>query len=200
MHTKELVAELEKFRSNVSSIVSEIMLAALVHEAGFRVSFIATISGIKTCDLVIQSYKTEVKTFLDICSESIKVESDLGKEIELTLKRYKAVTDINESLLKKAEIIFLNLTFTSLGLGFAKYTFDKRINFSLSKALNEAISLAEQNRLKPLIDYIPVVVFMTLIDAFNCDYKIFFYTIHYTIKRKNDTVESKPDSLNVFYE
>jgi hypothetical protein len=115
-HAKELVTELEKFRSNVSSIVSEIMLAALVHKAGFRVSFIPTISGIKTCDLVIESYKTEVKTFLDIYSEGINVESNLGKEIELTLKRHKAVTDINESLLKKAEIIFLNLTFTSLAV------------------------------------------------------------------------------------
>jgi hypothetical protein len=32
LHTKELVTELEKFRSNISSIVPELMLAALVHE------------------------------------------------------------------------------------------------------------------------------------------------------------------------
>ncbi len=200
LHTNDLLTELEKFRSNVSSVVPELMLAALVHEAGFGVSFISTILGIKTCDLVIESYKTEVKTFLDIYIESTKVESNLVNEIECTLKREKAVNDINDSLLKKAEIIFLNLTFSSLGLGFGKYTFEKHINFSLSKALNESISLAEQNRLKLLIDYIPVVVFMTLIDAFNCDYKIFFYTIPYPVKSRNNEVNADPDNLKVSLE
>jgi hypothetical protein len=167
LHANQLVSELEVFRSNVSSVLPEVMSAALVREAGFGVSFIPTLEGIKTCDLLIDSYKTEVKTFLDTYKEGTKVESDLIKEIEGTLKRDKAVEDINDSLLKKAEIILIFLTFSSLALGFAKYTFEKRINFSLSKALNESICLAKQNRLKPLIDYIPVVVFTTLIDAFN---------------------------------
>jgi len=200
LRTNELVKELEMFRGNVSSVFPELMLAALVHEAGFGVSFIPTISGIKTCDLVVESYKTEVKTFLDIYGEGTKIESNLVKEIECTLKRDKAVNDIKESLLKKAEIIFLNLTFSSLALGFAKYNFEKRINFSLSKALNESISLAKQNRLKPLIDRIPVVVFTTLIDAIDCDYKIFFYTIPYPVKSRNNTIEADPDNLNVLYE
>ena len=104
-------------------------------------AFIPTIEGIKTCDLLIDSYKTEVKTFLDTYKEGTKVESDLIKEIEGTLKRDKAVEDINDSLLKKAEIILIFLTFSSLALAFAKYTFEKRINFSLSKALNESICL-----------------------------------------------------------
>ena len=136
---------------------------------------------------------------MDIYGEGTKIESNLVKEIECTLKRDKAVNDTNESLLKKAEIIFLNLTFSSLALGFAKYNFEKRINFSLSKALNESISLAKQNRLKPLIDRIPVVVFTTLIDAIDCDYKIFFYTIPYPVKSRNNTIEADPDNLNVFY-
>jgi hypothetical protein len=68
------------FRSNVSSIVPELMSAALVHETGFGVSFSPTISGIKTYDLVVQSYKRELKTFLDIYIEGTKVES--AKKIE----------------------------------------------------------------------------------------------------------------------
>jgi hypothetical protein len=72
------------------------MSAALVREAGFGVSFIPTLEGIKTCDLLIDSYKTEVKTFLDTYKEGTKVESDLIKEIEGTLKRDKAVEDIND--------------------------------------------------------------------------------------------------------
>jgi hypothetical protein len=73
LHTKELVTELElgPFRSNISSFVPEFMLAALVQEAGFDVSFIATSTVAKTCDLLVKkSYKAEVKTFLD---DSIRV-------------------------------------------------------------------------------------------------------------------------------
>jgi|GEM_PF-1551452 hypothetical protein len=197
LHAKELVTELEVFKSTVSSVVPEVMLAALAHEAGFGVSFIPTIEGIKTCDLFFESYKTEVKTFLHTYHEGWKLESNLIKEIVGTLTRIKAVRAINDSLSKKAEIIFIYLTFSSLALGFAKYTFENRINFPLSKGLAESISLAEQNRLKPLTDLIPVVVFTTLIDAVSCDYKIFCYTIPYPVKRKNNTVEADPDNLLV---
>jgi hypothetical protein len=110
--------------------------------------------------------------------------------------RERAVNDINDSLLK-AEIIFLNLTFSSLGLGFGKYTFEKPINFSLSQALNESICLAEQNRLKPPIDHLPVVGVTTLIDAIDCNYRIFLYTIPYHVKRKNNTIEADPSTACV---
>jgi DNA-binding transcriptional regulator GbsR (MarR family) len=45
LHARELVTEFEVFRSNVSSVVPELMSAALVQEAGFGVSFIPHISG-----------------------------------------------------------------------------------------------------------------------------------------------------------
>lgn len=197
LHADELMAGLENFRSNISSVIPELMIAALVHEAGFAVKFIAQIKGIKTCDLVIKSYKAEVKTFLDVYTEGSKVESDLLQEIEGTLRREKAVKDINDSLLKKAELVLIFLTFSSLAVGFAKYTFEKRMNFQLSKAMREAISLAEQNRSKPKIDRIPVIVFTTLIDVINCDYKIFFHAVSYPVKIENNMVEADPDNLHL---
>jgi hypothetical protein len=195
-HLYGLVTELErKFRSNVSSIVPELMLAALLHEAGFRVRFISTMK-VKTCDLLVESYKTEVKTFLDLYKEGTKVESDLINELKGTRKRDKAVNDINDSLEKKSEIIFLCLTVSSLGVGFAKYTFDSHHTFSLSSAAKVAISLAEQNRCKPAIDHVPVVVFTTMMDAINRDYKIFFHTISYPVKTRNNNIKADPDSLD----
>ena len=125
------------------------------------------------------------------------MEIELLKEIEGTLKRKKAVNDINDSLLKKADIIFIFLTFSSLGVGFGKYTYEMCMNFSLSKAISEAISLSAQNRLKSIIDHIPVVMFTTLIDMIDCDYKIFFYTISYPVKINNNTVEANPDDLHL---
>ena len=106
LHAEELVIDLENFRSNISSVIPELMLATLVREAGFDVKFIRPIKGIKgikTCDLIIESHKAEVKTFLDGYTEGTKVQSELLKEIKGTLKRQKAVNDINDSLLKKAE-------------------------------------------------------------------------------------------------
>ena len=67
LHANELSTELElgPFRSKISSLVPELMLAALIQEAGFDISFIPTTPGVKTCDLLFKSHKTEVKTFLD---------------------------------------------------------------------------------------------------------------------------------------
>jgi hypothetical protein len=44
------------------------------------------------------------------------LEPTLIKEIECTLKRNKAICDINDSLLKKSEITFMFLTFSSLAV------------------------------------------------------------------------------------
>jgi hypothetical protein len=71
------------------------------------------------------------------------------------------------------------------------------MNLPLSKAMSEAISLSAQNRSKSMIDHIPVVVFTTLIDMIECRYKIFFYTISYPVKIKNNTVQANPDDLHL---
>ena len=54
------------------------MSAALVHEAGFGVNFIPTLEGIKTCDLVIESYKTEVETLLDTYKEGVRAHGQFA--------------------------------------------------------------------------------------------------------------------------
>jgi hypothetical protein len=105
LNAANLVRELQPFRSNVSRFVPEFMLAVLAQEAGFHVQFISADTGSKTSDLVINSYKTEVKTFLDSYNENVKMEPTL-KEIACPLKRNKAVCDINDSLLKRSEITF----------------------------------------------------------------------------------------------
>ena len=184
-HTDQFMKELKLFRENVSSFVSEFMLAALVRQEGFNSRFIAATEA-KTSDLLVQLYPTEIKTFLDIAKKGRKVESTLAKEMQGTLRRTKAVHYINNSLSKNAEIIIMNLTFTSLGSAIAKYTFNEYSTFLLSKALKKAISIAEQNRKKSMVEQIPLVVFTTFIDMIGCEYKTFFYTVPYPVKRKND--------------
>jgi hypothetical protein len=67
LHANELVMDLAigPFRKNVSTLVPEFMLATLVEEIGFRVSYIPTSKRTKTCDLLVnKSYKIEIKTLL----------------------------------------------------------------------------------------------------------------------------------------
>ena len=166
MAADELSAELElgPFRSNISSLIPELMLATVIQEAVFAISFITATPEVRSCDLLLESYNTEVKTFLDTHEEGKKIERNLAKEIVGTLKREKAMDDINDSLSKKAEIILMFFTFSSMAVAFPKYTFEKPINFSLAEVLMKSISLAERNKMNPIVNEIPVVTFTTLID------------------------------------
>jgi hypothetical protein len=199
LHARELVCQLETLRSNISSYVPEFMLAALTHEAGFETNFIPSSEEEKKCDLLVRKlYKVEVKTFLDKSEKGRRIEDNLEDEIKGTLKRSKAIRDINESLAKKAEIIFMFLTFSSLSIGFAKYTFEKNMKFPLSESLIQSISLAEQNRLPAGIEQIPIVVFVTWIDVISCNYKISSHMVPYPIKRKNENeLEADPEKLEI---
>jgi hypothetical protein len=202
LHASELNTQLEfgPFRSNISSLIPEFMLTALILEAGFDTSFIIATSQIKTCDLLVKSYKTEIKTFLDSFHVGMKIENNLVHEVEDTLKRNKAIHDINDSLSKKAEIIFMFLTFSSMAVAFAKYTFEKGLTFSMQEAISQSVFLAEQNTLNSYIEYIPVVVCTTLIDAINCEYRIFSYTVPYPVRRnENDVLEAWPEKLTVTF-
>ncbi len=198
MAANELSTELklEPFRSNISSLIPEVMLATIIQEAGYVISFITATQEVRSCDLLLQSYNTEVKTFLDTHEEGKKIESNLIKEIVSTLKREKAIDDINDSLSKKAEIILMFLTFSSMAVAFAKYTFEKPINFSLTEVLGKSISLAERNKMNPTINQIPVVTFTTLIDVVNCEYKIFFYMIPYPVRSRNSHIGVDRDKLS----
>ena len=199
LHALELMKELEKFRSNISSYVPEFMLAALSQEAGFETSFIPTSEREKTCDLLVKKlYKVEVKTFLDNSEEGRRIEDNLKDEMMGTLKRKKAIRYVNNSLAKMADIIFMFLTFSSLSVGFAKYTFKEDINFPLTEALTRSISLAEQNRSQPEIKQIPMVVFVTWIDLKTCNYKISSHMVPYPVKRKNNNeLEADSEELEV---
>ena len=202
LHASELNSQLElgPFRSNISSLIPEFMLTALVQEVGFDTSFINATSQTKTCDLLVKSYKTEIKTFLDSFHAGMKIENNLAHEIEDTLKRKKAIHDINDSLSKKAEIIFIFLTFSSMAVAFAKYTFEKGLTFSMRDATAQSLFLAEQNVLSSCIEYIPVVVCTTLIDSIKCEYRIFSYMIPYPVRRnENDVLEAWPEKLTVAF-
>jgi hypothetical protein len=191
------VGELERFRMNLTSFTSEFMCAGLIQQQGLEVEFISTTQA-KTCDFLVKSYATEVKTFLDRAYYGREIESSIEKELEATLKRAKATQDINDSLRKKAEVILMDLTFTSLGTSFAKYTYRKGIDFPISKALEEAISLAEQNRRKPQLDKIPVLVLTTLVDATKCEYSIFACVIPYPVKTTvNNGIEADYEKLSI---
>jgi len=67
------------FRSNISSYVPEFMSAALMRGEGFEIKFIPTAEE-KHCDLLVNSFKMEIKTFLDTSNEAIKLEKSLGLE------------------------------------------------------------------------------------------------------------------------
>lgn len=184
------------FRSNVSSYVPEFMLAALMKEASFEISFIST-GEEKRCDLLINSFKMEVKTFLDTSKEPIKVEQSLSAEILETLKRDKAVKDIRNALTKKADLVLVLLSFTSLGAGVSKYTYDMNIGFSMKSALNESILVAQHNRTSQNMEQIPVVTLTTGIDFHDCIYRMFFCPVPYPLKIDNDQLEPDIDKLKI---
>jgi hypothetical protein len=193
----ELVEVGGPFRSNVSSYVPEFMSAALMKEAGFEIDFISTANE-KRCDLLMNSFKMEIKTFFDTSNEAIKLEKSLGAEILETLERDKAVKDIKNALSKKPNMVLFFLSFTSLGAGFTKHTYKKNVDFSLQSALSESISVAQHNRTSQNREKISVVTFTTAIDFHDCIYRMFFYTVPYPVKKNNnDEFEPVPEKLTI---
>jgi hypothetical protein len=68
----------------------------------------------------------------------------------------------------------------------------------LSTELKKCISLAEQNRkiARNSIDKIPVVIFTTLIDAVNCDYRIFWLMVPYPVKQNYGKMQADSEKLS----
>jgi len=160
--------------------------------AGLEIDFIPTADE-KRCDFHINTFKVEVKTFLDRTNPRIKLEESLSTEILEILKRKKTIRDIEDSLSKKSDITLIFLTFSSLGSGFANYTFNRVVDFSLEKALRDSNSIAPHH-----IEYIPVITFTTAIDYSNCVYKMFFFTVPFPVKKKEDgNYELIPDRLSI---
>ena len=91
-------------------------------------------------------------------------------------------------------------TFSSLAVGFAKYTFEKGFSFALKDAIEASISVAKLNRMRSGMEQTPVVVFTTLIDAATCEYKIFSYMVPYPVKKINNYYEVDSDKLTVKFD
>lgn len=182
----------QSFIKDLSSYLPEFMLAEIVHENGFNVQFNKTRQS-KSCDLRFEYYQTEVKTRIDD-SFYKKIERNLEKELEGTLKKLKVVEAVNEALGKKADIAFLFLTFTSLGIGFGKFNYKTKNHINIQKALNLSLSFAKQNRQKSM-NSIPVVIFCTLVDTVDNKYKIFSITLPYPVKKVNDQFFANPEKL-----
>jgi hypothetical protein len=182
--TSEDIEEKTEIIYGAENIIND----TLEHE----VNFIPTTND-KQCDLVVNSFKMEVKTFLD--RGNLTLEESLSKEIRVTLKRKKAVSDIKNALSKKSDIVLIFLSFTTLGLGFLKYTYKKDVHFLLQEALNEALSIAQQNQTTKNVKKVPVITFTTAIDFTDSIYKMFFYTVPYPVKKDNDNFEPDKDKL-----
>lgn len=56
------------------------------------------------------------------------------------------VKDIEDALSKKPDMIIFFLSFTSLGMGFPKHTFNKNISLELLNAFTNSISIEQSNR------------------------------------------------------
>ena len=79
-----------------------------------------------------------------------------------------------------AEIIILFLTFSSLDVVFPKFMYNQKF-FLLNNALNNATSLAKENKNKQSISEIPIQIITTSCDAINGKYNIFSLTVSFPI-------------------
>jgi|SRR5215212_6446623 len=188
--------ELNQFRKTISSFLPEFMLPCIIKDEGFDIKFNLTRKS-KEFDLFFNSYSAEIKTIIDESKNGIQIEKNLKEEIEITLKRYKIVEKINNSLSQGAEILFLFLTFSSLGVGLLKYTHKNQNLFSINNALTDSISLAKNIRNRQKVKEIPVIVFTTSIDTINSNYKIFSVLVTYPVKNNKNKLEANPDNLSV---
>ena len=195
-YANQLLEQLKPIRARLSSVVPEFMVACLACQEGYNARFIPATTS-KSPDLSIESYLAEIKTFLDTAEEGRNVEETLRLELNGTMKRQKTICDINDALLKKAEMVLVFLTFSSLAVGFAKYTYEKSIAFPFSKALSQALDLAKRNRNESAVSRVPVLAITTLINIIDCKYKIFSHMVPYPVRIKGDnTLEVDNEKLS----
>ena len=188
--------KLNQFRITISSFLPEFMLPCIIKDEGFDIKF-NPVGKSKEYDLLFNSYPAEIKTIVDESKYGMQIEKNLNEEIKLILKRDKILGKINNSLSQGAEIVFLFLTFSPLGVGLLKYTYKNQNNFSVNSALTDSISLAKNNRNRQEVKEIPVIVFTTSIDTINLNYKIFSLLVQYPVKNNKNKLEANPDILSV---
>ncbi len=79
VHKTNFLNELNRFRIVVSSFVSEIMIGAILQMEGFGVEFQVPRDDMRACDMIVNSFKVEVKSIFDQIRFS-KTEDTLCKE------------------------------------------------------------------------------------------------------------------------
>ena len=159
------------------------MLAAISKGEGFDVEFPLKPDSGKTCDITLDSFDVEVKTIFDRIEFS-STEETLSKELEGTLKKKKVVDSINDALSKHPDIIFLVLTFTSVGISINDHILQSQNHPSIQQMLSQAVVLSSSNRglrKSDRINEIPVVIFVTGVDVSNSIYRISSLTITYPV-------------------
>ena len=126
-----------------------------------------------------------------------RIEDNLEQEIQLTLKRKKILEHINDAIEKNAQIIVINLTFSSLGLGFAKYGFNRFKDFSIQKGLRKSILFAEHIKTNISTNAIPVVILTTLINSIQNKYQFFSFAFLYPLNESNNQKIADDRTLNI---
>jgi hypothetical protein len=199
-HATHFLNELNKFRTTVSSFVSEFMLAAISREEGFDVEFPLKSDSEKTCDITLDSFDVEVKTILDRIEFS-NTEETLSKELEGTLKKKKVVESINDALSKHPDVIFLVLTFTSAGISINDHILQSQNHQpSIQQMLRQAIALSSSNRAlrkSQQTNEIPVVIFVAGVDVTNSIYRVSALTIRHPLLTINNYLIADSEKLKI---
>jgi hypothetical protein len=200
LHKTCFLNELNKFRTTVSSFVSEFMLAAICATEGFEIHFPRPIESEKICDIILNLLNVEVKTILDRI-EFANSEETLCKELEEPLKKKKVGDHINDALSKHPDMIFLVLTFTSAGISLSEHTINTENHSSIQKTLNQATMLSHSNSglintQKPPKE-IPLVIFVTNINASNRIYRVLSLLVSYPIMIIDGELKADREKLRI---
>lgn len=153
---KGFVKKLTEFRHTIYSFVSELIFYALVVEESFSMHFI-NYSEIKSPDCFVDNKSAEVKGVMDEISYQDKIEKSVYEEVIGLLKRSKVYIKINEGL-RKANIIALDVTGSSLGYSINQYSSQNHKPFLALEAIRQAIDMLKES-ITINSYFIPIIVF-----------------------------------------
>lgn len=199
-HKTCFLNELNKFRITVSSFVSEIMICAVLQIEGFVTEFPARDIHKKICDIRVNSHKAEVKTIFDRTKFS-ETEDTLCKELEATLKKQKIVDQVNDALSKDPDVIFLVLTFSSVGVSMNDYAAKGKTFHSIVESVDNCIKLSSFNISKvsrKSLNDIPIVILVTGIDSANKLYRLSSLPISYPVHVIKKKLEVDREKLVIY--
>lgn len=153
--------EIYGFRDKVTSYLSEFLLAGYISSINGNIDFIISRSNeeetkqkIKTPDLLLDDITVEVKALIDEIEFVVKIENDMHTEIVESFKIKKILDKIKDSLEKRADMIFLNCTHSSIGTAMKYFSH----NCELSAALKVAREFIGDNK-KMTVTHIPIILY-----------------------------------------